>query len=414
MFRPLSAWIGLRYTRAKRRNHFISFISLASMLGIALGVAALIVVISVMNGFEREMRARMLSMISHATISGYNGDLADSEKALDVANADQRVLAAAPFIEREALLQGDSVAGAIVRGVVPDAEREVDEVAKHIKRGSLNSLQAGQYNVVIGIEMAFKLGVDIGDPITVMAPQMRVSPAGVLPQMRRFTVSGIFEVGAYEFDSGLVLIHLQDAQKLFRMQSNVTGVRLKLKDIFSAYETSRDLSRKLDEDATVSTWEDRNRNVFAAIRMERFTMSLILSLIVAVAAFNLVSTLVMMVTDKLADIAILRTMGATPATILRIFMTQGSLIGFFGTLLGAVFGVVTAINVPYLVPKIEQMLGHRVLDPSVYYISDVPSELRWTQVGLIILASLLMSLLATLYPAWRASRVQAAEALRYE
>jgi lipoprotein-releasing system permease protein len=414
MFRPLSAWIGLRYTRAKRRNHFISFISLASMLGIALGVAALIVVISVMNGFEREMRARMLSMISHATISGYNGDLADSEKALDVANGDQRVLAAAPFIEREALLQGDSVAGAIVRGVIPDAERQVDEVAKHIKRGSLNSLQAGQYNVVIGTEMAYKLGVDIGDPITVMAPQMRVSPAGVLPQMRRFTVSGIFEVGAYEFDSGLVLIHLQDAQKLFRMQNNVTGVRLKLKDIFSAYETSRDLSRKLDEDATVSTWEDRNRNVFAAIRMERFTMSLILSLIVAVAAFNLVSTLVMMVTDKLADIAILRTMGATPATILRIFMTQGSLIGFFGTLLGAVFGVMTAINVPYLVPKIERMLGHRVLDPSVYYISDVPSELRWTQVGLIILASLIMSLLATLYPAWRASRVQAAEALRYE
>lgn len=415
MRNPYELSAGLRYTRAKRRNHFISFISLASMLGIAIGVMALITVLSVMNGFERELRTRILGMASHATISALRGGLDDWQGVEKLAGKNPAIAALAPYVEGEGMLKaGSDLTGTLLRGVLPEEEAKVSEIAQHMKAGALTDLKAGEYNIILGRELATSLGVDVGDKVDLMIPQASVTPAGVLPRFRRFTVAGVFSVGMYEFDRGLVLIHLADAQALYRMGEQVTGVRLKLHDLFKAPQVARDLASDLPGIYYVSDWTRQHANFFRAVKTEKMVMFIILSLIVGVAAFNIVSTLVMVVQDKQADIAILRTLGATPRSIMAIFMVQGSIIGIVGTVLGVIGGVALALNVETLVPLLERLTNHQFLSPDVYYISDLPSELKLTDVVRIGLLSLALGLLSTLYPAWRASRTQPAEALRYE
>jgi lipoprotein-releasing system permease protein len=415
MRHPYELFAGLRYTRAKRRNHFISFISFASMLGIGIGVTALITVLSVMNGFERELRTRILGMASHATISAFEGGLADWSGVVATARKNPDVEAVAPYVEGEGMLRlGSGLSGTMLRGVLPDEERGVSDIGKQMIAGSLDDLKAGSFNIVIGYELAQVLGVTPGDKVDLMIPQASVTPAGVLPRFRRFTVSGIFKVGMYEFDRSLVLIHLGDAQSLYRMGDTVTGVRIKLHDLFKAPTVSRELAGQLQGVYYVNDWTRSHANFFSAVATEKMVMFIILSLIVGVAAFNIVSTLVMVVQDKQADIAILRTLGASPRSIMAIFMVQGSLIGIIGTVIGVVGGVSLALNVERLMPLLQALTGHQFLSPEVYYISDLPSELKSSDVIRISILSLALGLLSTLYPAWRASRVQPAEALRYE
>jgi lipoprotein-releasing system permease protein len=415
MYRPLQLFIGLRYTRAKRRNHFISFISLTSMLGIALGVTALITVLSVMNGFENELRQRILGMTSHATISGFGEELKNWEPLAVIADKHSHVLGSAPFIQKEGMLiHGQEVNGSLIRGVLPDEEPKVSDVANKMVNGSLNDLQAGEFRIILGIDLARILGVMVGDKVTLVTPTANVTPAGVMPRLKRFTVSGIFEVGMYEYDSALALIHLDDARRLFRMGEGVTGLRLKLDDLFRAPLVSRELAEELPGIYQVRDWTQYHANFFRAIKTEKTVMFVILLLIVAVAAFNIVSTLVMVVTDKTTDIAILRTLGATPRSILGIFMVQGTVIGFVGTMVGLIGGVTLALNVESIVPAIEHLFGVKFLPADVYYISDLPSELHWDDVLKITGVSFFISVIATLYPAWRASRTQPAESLRYE
>ncbi len=415
MRNPYELFAGLRYTRARRRNHFISFISAASMLGIAIGVTALITVLSVMNGFERELRTRILGMASHATISAYHGGLEDWQGVARRAAQNKAIEAVAPYIEGEGMLKvGSDLSGTMLRGVLPAEESRVSDIAANIKAGSFESLTQGSYNIVIGVELAESLGVTVGDKIDLMIPQASVTPAGVLPRFRRFTVSGIFRVGMYEFDRGLVLINLGDAQALLRMGETVTGVRLKLHDMFEAPRVARELADQMPGVYYISDWTHSHANFFRAVATEKMVMFIILSLIVGVAAFNIVSTLVMVVQDKQSDIAILRTLGATPRSIMMIFMVQGSIIGLVGTVLGVLGGVGLALNVETLVPLLEHLTNHQFLAPDVYYISDLPSQLELTDVVRIGGLSLALGLLSTLYPAWRASRVQPAEALRYE
>lgn len=415
MFRPLEIWIGLRYTGAKRRNHFISFISLISMLGIALGVAALITVLSVMNGFEQELRTRILGMASHASISGYREPLADWKKAAALAKQNPQVVGVAPYVQGEVMLtQGTKASGALIRGILPSREPDVSSVGEHMSIGSLDDLQAGEYRIILGSELAYSLGARIGDSITVVTPQANFSPAGILPRLRRFRVVGIFEVGMYEYDRGVALVHMDDARRLFRLGNKVSGVRLKLEDLFQAPQVAQELARQLGGDLKVEDWTRQHANFFRAVQTEKRVMFVILTLIVAVAAFNIVSTLVMVVTDKRADIAILRTLGATPGVILRIFMIQGALIGVLGTALGLAGGIALALNVETIVPAIEKAFGVQFMPADVYYISDLPSKINWPDVWQIGLVAFLLSFVATLYPAWRASRTQPAEALRYE
>jgi len=414
MFKPLELAIGLRYIRAKRRNSFISFISLASMLGIALGVIALITTISVMNGFEQELRARILGMVSHATVSGAGVSLKDWPKAVETARADLRVLGAAPYIEREALLNGARNQGALLRGVLPEMEPDVSELSDKMKVGALTDLKAGEFGIVLGKELALYLGVERGDPVTVMVPEARSTPIGVVPQMKRFTVVGIFEAGMQEYDLQLAIVHLQDAQKLLRMGDGVSGVRLKLVDMFQAWHVARDLADRMGEFYRVRDWSRDHANFFRAIRMEKMVMFVILSLIVAVAAFNLVSSLVMLVTDKQADIAILRTLGLTPRSVMGVFMVQGTLIGIAGILLGLLGGVLLTMNLHRVVSGLEAMLGFELMPADVYYITGVPTDLRWDDVGSIAGVAFVLCMLATIYPAWRAARTDPAMALRYE
>ncbi len=408
-------WVGLRYTRAKRRNHFISFISLISMLGVGLGVAALIVVLSVMNGFQKELRTRILGVASHIQVSGAGGELDGWEAALRAAARHPRVLAAAPYVQAQGMLSFDQlVRGTLVRGVDPVAEEKVADFARHMKAGRLEDLAPGEFNMVLGMELARALGVRIGDKVTLIAPQGLVTPAAVLPRLKQFNVTGVFEVGMFEFDSGLALIHLADAQKLYRMDDRVSGVRLKVDDLFAAPRIGRELLGQLDTEAQVSDWTRSHANFFRAVQIEKNMMFLILLLIVAVAAFNIVSTLVMAVTDKQADIAILRTLGASPGSIMKVFIVQGAMIGTIGLAMGVVGGVLLALNIETVVPAIERALGIQFLAKDVYYISDLPSDLQWRDVGIITGVSFVLTLVATLYPSWRASRINPAEALRYE
>jgi lipoprotein-releasing system permease protein len=414
MFRPLQLFIGLRYLRAKRRNHFISFISLVSMLGIALGVTALIAVISVMNGFEKELRARILGMVSHATVSGVGEGLDDWTRAIEVAKATPHVVGAAPFIEREVMLQGNRVSGGAIRGVRPELEPEVSEISQRLAEGEWASLVPGEYHIVLGRELALWLGAGIGDTVMVYAPMARSTPVGTVPVTRRFTVTGIFEAGMAEYDRYLAVVHIEDAARLFRMGDNVSGVRLKLDDMFRSWQVSREVADRLGGYFRVRDWTQEHANFFRAVRTERVVMFVILSLIVAVAAFNLVSTLVMLVTDKQADIAILRTLGAPPGTIMGIFVVQGMISGVIGIAAGMLGGVLLAENVSTVMGAVERAFGFQLMPADVYYISDLPSELRAGDVTTIGVVAFLFCLVATLYPAWRAARTQPAEALRYE
>jgi len=415
MFQPLELCIGLRYTRAKRRNHFISFISLVSMLGIALGITALITVLSVMNGFEQELRTRILSMASHATIQGINAPLTDWQDVAEMVREEPRVAGIAPFVRGEGMLVHDQqVSGVLVRGVLPELEPEVSQVGEYLQTGQLSDLKSGEYGIILGQELAWSLGVIIGDPITLVAPQANLTPAGMLPRLRRFTVMGIFRVGMYEYDRGVALVHMDDAAKLFRLGDGVSGVRLRLNDLFEAPQVARELAEALPGLHRVDDWTREHANFFRAVKTEKRVMFVILALIIAVAAFNIVSTLIMVVTDKQSDIAILRTLGATPRSIMKIFIIQGFFIGFFGTAIGIIGGVALALNVETIVPAIEQFFNVQFLAPDVYYISDLPSKLNLKDVWRIAGLAFLLSLVATLYPAWRASRTQPAEALRYE
>ncbi len=413
---PYELAVGLRYTRARkgsRRNTFISFISLISMAGIALGVAALIVVLSVMNGFQEELRNRILSVASHIEIRGMP-ELADWPRVAAFAKEQPRVKAAAPYVLGQAMLTaGDVNRGALIRGIDPAQEDSVADIGRHMRAGSLADLKPGEFGIVLGGDLARALNVMPGDTVVVITPQGTLTPAGTLPRLKSFKVVGIFEVGMYEFDSGLALINIEDAQKLYRM-SGVSGVRLKLDDLFAAPQVARDLWSKLPVQAEVRDWTRSHANFFRAVQIEKRMMFIILTLIVAVAAFNIVSAQVMVVTDKQADIAILRTLGASPASIMAIFIVQGALIGIIGTLIGVVGGVLLAKNIDVVVPFIERVFNVQFLDKSVYYISDLPSQVQRGDVTTIALIALGLALVATLYPAWKAARVNPAEALRYE
>lgn len=413
MFHPLELFIGLRYTRAKRRNHFISFISAVSMLGIAVGVTALIAVISVMNGFDAELRTRILGMVSHATIEGVGESVQNWQEVVAKAEANPHVRGAAPYIEREAMLQGERVAGALLRGILPGQEDKVSEVAHKLIAGKIDGLQPGSFGIVLGKELAYRLGVNVGENVVVYAPEFRATPVGAVPRLKRFHVVGIFEAGMEEYDSGLAVVHMEDAQRLYQMDGP-GGVRLKLDDMFAAFGVARELGADLGGRYRVRDWMAGHSNFFRAVAMEKRVMFIILSLIVAVAAFNLVSTLVMLVTDKQADIAILRTLGATPRSIMGMFMVQGVLVGAVGIALGVLFGVLLAWNLEGIAKWIEHTFGVTLLSPDVYYISDLPSELHWSDVGWIASLAFVFCLFATLYPAWRAARTEPAAALRYE
>jgi len=415
MLTPYELFVGLRYTRAKRRNHFISFISITSMLGIALGVAALIVVLSVMNGFQKELRARILGVASHIQITSLAGGLSDWQKVAAQAATNAQVVAAAPYVMAQALISHrQNVQGTVVRGIVPADEDKVADIGSHMKSGRLDALQPGRFGIVLGSELALAIGARLGDKIVVIAPQGQVTPAGIMPRLKQFDVVGIFEVGMYEYDAGLALVDLADAQKLYRMEDKVSGVRLKLKDMFDAPRVARELTQTLEADVYVADWTRSHANFFRAVQIEKRVMFIILLLIVAVAAFNIVSTLVMAVTDKRADIAILRTLGAAPAEIMKIFIIQGALIGVIGTLVGVAVGMLIAWNVDVVVPAIERVIGVHFLAKDVYYISDLPSDPHAQDVVVIALTSFVLSLAATLYPSRRAARVNPAEALRYE
>jgi lipoprotein-releasing system permease protein len=414
---PYELFIGLRYTRAKRRNHFISFISLTSMVGIALGVAALIVVLSVMNGFQHELRTRILGVASHIQISSGSDGLSNWPGMVKFAQGSKQVTAAAPYIMAQGMLSfGQAVQGSIIRGILPTEEDRVADIGDKMKAGKLSDLKSGEFGIVLGAELAQSLSVSLGDKVVLMAPQGQFTPTGVVPRLKQFKVVGIFQIGMYEYDASLALIHLDDAAKLYRMGDKVSGVRLKLTNLDDAPQISRDLARQLAGFGAyyVDDWTQQHANFFRAVQMEKRVMFVILTLIVAVAAFNIVSTLVMAVTDKRADIAILRTLGASPNSIMKIFIVQGAAIGFIGTLLGAVLGVLVALNISTIVPFIEHLFGVSFLSKEIYYISELPSQLQWADVTTITLVSLLLSLLATLYPSWKAASINPAEALRYE
>lgn len=416
MFYPLEAFVGFRYLRARRRSHFVSFISFASSLGIALGVAALIVVLSVMNGFEGELRGRLLSMTSHATVSSNGGRLLSwrglAERALD----SHGVEGAAPFVALDSMLsRGRDLSAARLRGILPAQEQTVSSVGEHMLLGSLADLQPGSRNIILGRVLALVLGARVGDAVTVLVPQGDPRTGAVTPRMARFVVSGIFEVGLQDHDGTLALVSLQDAQSLAGLGEAVSGVRLRYRDIFQAPGLVRQWVQSLGEpDLASSDWSIENASYFRAIGIEKTMMSFILLLIVAVAAFNIVSSLVMLVGEKKTDIAILRTLGLSPASVVRTFMIQGSVLGWAGVAMGVVLGVTLTSNLDSVVPALESLFGFEIFPASVYYITELPTDMRSADVLWISVLALALTLLATVYPARRAAAVQPAEALRYE
>ena len=415
MYKPIEIFIGARYTRAKRRNHFISFISLISMLGIALGITVLITVLSVMNGFEKELRERTLGVVSHLTVSGRGEYLKDWENVSNQLTNYDEVIGTAPYVQGEGMFYyGSQVNGTMIRGVLPELEPQVSDLADDMIYGDLEDLVPGQFNIIIGKALAGILNATLGDKITLIIPQANITPAGILPRMKRFKVVGIFETGTHIYDSSLALVHMQDAAKLYRTDGGVTGVRVKLEDMFQAPRLTHELRKDLPPQYYASDWTRQHVNFFKAVQTEKTVMFIILLLIVAVAAFNIVSTLVMMVTDKQSDIAILRTLGASPRSIMGVFMVQGMMIGVIGTILGTAGGIALALNVETIVPALERLFHVDFLAADVYYISDLPSDMRWPDVIKITTVSFLLTAVATIYPAWRASRTQPAEALRYE
>ena len=414
MFQPLPLSIGLRYLRAKRRNGFISFISMASILGIIIGVIALITTIAVMSGFQDELRTRILGMVAHATVSGLDGPLQDWPEAVAIAGKDPRVLGAAPYVETESLLQGVRRQGAILRGVDPALEPKVSELADKMKVGSLSDLRPGEFNIILGRELAGSLGVGPGDSVNVFVSEATVTPLGALPRAKRFTVVGYFEAGAQEYDLGLAVIHLQDAQRLGRMGDGVTGVRLKLADLWEAWPVARDLADRMQGAYRVRDWSRDHANFFRALKMEKTVMFILLSLVIAIAAFNLVSSLVMLVQDKQSDIAILRTLGLSPMAVMGVFVVQGLVIGVVGIGIGVLAGTLLASNLSAVVSFFEKAFDTELMPSDVYYISGVPSQVHGSDVATVAAVAFVLCLLATLYPAWRASRTDPATALRYE
>lgn len=414
---PYELFVGLRYTRAKRKNHFISFISLTSMVGISLGVAALIIVLSVMNGFQSELRSRILGVASHIEITENGNQLSEWSALAKQVNALPNVQASAPYVMAQGMLSyGQAVQGALVRGVLPSAEDKVADLGKNMKIGQLNDLRAGEFNIILGADLAYALGLRVGDKVVLMAPQGQYTPTGVVPRIKQFNVVGLFQIGMYEYDAGLALIHIDDAAKLYRMGDNVSGLRLKIDELFDAPAMSATLNKQLMPIGAyyITDWTQQHANFFKAVQLEKRVMFIILTLIVAVAAFNIVSTLVMAVTDKRADIAIMRTLGASPRSIMQIFIIQGALIGIIGTFFGAILGIVIALNIDTIVPFIENLFQVQFLAKDVYYISELPSKLEWNDAVTITMTSIVLSLLATLYPSYKASKINPAEALRYE
>jgi len=414
LFQPLSFAIGLRYLRAKRRNGFISFISMASILGILIGVMALITTISVMNGFQEELRNRILGMVSHATIDGLDGPLENWPHAVAVAKSDPRVVGAAPYVQAEALLQAQRRQGALIRGVLPEREVSVSDLGSKMKEGKLSALVPGGWNIVLGSELATQLGARVGDDVNVFVSEATVTPIGPVPRARRFHVVGIFEVGAQEYDFGLAVVHMRDAQKLLRMDDGVTGVRLKLTDIWQAWNVARSLADRMEGFYRVHDWTSDHANFFRSLKMEKTVMFVLLSLVIAIAAFNLVSSLVMLVQDKQSDIAILRTLGLSPGAVMRVFMVQGTVIGIVGVGLGTLAGVLLSQHLSVIVHFIEGLTGSELMPADVYYISGVPTAVEPSDVALVAVVAFIMCLLATIYPALRASRTDPASALRYE
>lgn len=407
--------IARRYLRSRHRNRFVSFISGISMGGLALGVAALVVVLSVINGFERELRERILDSTAHATLTGYNGEIKDWRHAMEVARSRPHVLAVAPFIEDKGMLvNGKSIAGAVIRGVLPLEESRVDGLANRMIGGRLDDLTSGSYRIVLGRALAESLHVKNGDRVVLMSPQSVLTPLGVVPRMRRFTVSGIFNAGMYEYDRGLALVHMADVARLTRKGDAVTGLRLKVDDIYAARSVVIDVARALENIYYAVDWSQTHQNFFRSITLTKTIMFVVLSLVVFVGAFNIVSTLVMVVKEKQGDVAILRTLGSSPRSIMQIFIYQGAAIGLIGTALGIGLGVLIAMNTERLVHGLERLLGTTLVDASVYFIGDLPARVEFGDVGRIALVALGLCCFATLYPAWRAARNPPAEALRHE
>lgn len=416
MFQPKELFIGLRYTRAKRKTHFVSFIAFISIAGVSLGVFALIVVLSVMNGFGNELRDRTLSMTSHATITGFDGTMGSWKLNAEKAKQNPSVVSAAPYIRKEVMLSnGRRVSGALVRGIEPETEKTVSTVANKMVSGELTDLKDGDYGIVIGRELANSLGVYEGDKLTVITPQASVTAVGVMPRLRRFKVVGVFEVGMHEFDSAMAYVHIGDAARLFSFdEGQVNGIRLKLLDLFEARTVTHELNQTFGEEYWIRDWTRQHRNFFKALKTEKTVMFIILLMVIAVAALNIVSTLMMTVRDKEADIAILRALGMTPGSIMTIFVIQGTIIGMFGTLIGVAAGVPVALNVFEIVSWLERLFQTDFLPSDVYYISDITADVQPREVLIYAVSAFVITVLATIYPAWRASRTMPAEALRYE
>lgn len=415
VYKPLEVYIGLRYTRAKRRNHFVSFISVMSTLGVALGIAALVTVLSVMNGFEKTLYSHILGMTSHATVVQPGQPLADWKQVAGLLRKETKIRGVAPFVDAQAMLtHGGNARGVLIRGIVPELEHEVSMVSERIESGSLGSLTAGSFNIVLGHTLAKDLNVQVSDKIGFIAPQTNGRHgANLTPLLKQFTVTGIFKVGMHEYDKGVAYIHMDSAARLFKLGRGVTGLRMNTDDPFRAPLTSREIVSRLPGYFAVIDWTQHHTNFFRALKGQKTMMFLILTLIVAVAAFNIVSTLVMVVADKESDIAILRTLGISPRVVMRIFIVQGTAIGIVGTLLGVVSGIYLAQNVETIVPAIEALLNTKFISPDVYHIDYLPSELRWPDITVIALVAFILCVSATLYPAWRAARTQPSEVLRY-